>query len=241
MDCDYSIIIPAYNEESFLPLTLEALFNAMLGVEFEGEVIVVDNNSTDRTADIAREYNTRLVHEPVNQISRARNTGANIALGKYLIFLDADTKISKELLNKAISNLMTGDCCGGGSIISTDDDISKNYQRALSLWNKISTTFNVAAGSFIYCIHQGFVESGGFNEKVFVGEEIGFSYRLKSWGKQRKLNFDIITEYAILTSMRKTEWYSSAQLLMRVIPLVIFPPAVYFKNLCGPWYKRPVD
>jgi glycosyltransferase involved in cell wall biosynthesis len=241
MKCDYSVIIPAFNEEAFLPLTLDTLLSAMSEVKYRGEVIVVDNNSTDRTADIAREYNTRLVHEPVNQISRARNTGANIALGKYLIFLDADTKIPRGLLNKAISNLIIGDCCGGGAKISTDDDISKNYQRILTLWNKISTTFNVAAGSFIYCLHQGFVETGGFNEKVYVGEEIGYSYRLKSWGKQHNLSFKVITDYPVLTSMRKTEWYSPLQLLMLTIPLLIFPPAAYFKTLCGPWYKRPVD
>ena len=91
MSIDYSVIIPAFNEEAFLPQTLNYLQESMSRIDEQGEVIVVDNNSSDRTADIAREYGTQLVFEAVNQISRARNAGAKIAQGEYLIFLDADT------------------------------------------------------------------------------------------------------------------------------------------------------
>ncbi len=51
----YSIIIPAYNEEELLPQTLEAIDKAMAGIShYSGEVVVTDNNSTDRTAAIAK-------------------------------------------------------------------------------------------------------------------------------------------------------------------------------------------
>ena len=65
----YSIIIPAFNEELFLPDTLAHLQIAMDKIEDKAELIVVDNNSTDDTAKIAEKYGARVVFEKVNQIS----------------------------------------------------------------------------------------------------------------------------------------------------------------------------
>ena len=55
----YSVIIPAYNEEQFLPDTLTALDAAMNELGEKGQVIVVDNNSTDATARVAEEHGLR--------------------------------------------------------------------------------------------------------------------------------------------------------------------------------------
>jgi glycosyltransferase involved in cell wall biosynthesis len=85
MPVDYSIIIPAYNEESYLADTLTVLQKAMMDIPLNGEIIVTDNNSTDRTAEIAKTAGAKVVFEPVNQISRARNTGARHAEGRYLV------------------------------------------------------------------------------------------------------------------------------------------------------------
>ena len=112
-----SIVIPAYNEEPFLPDTLVALDAAMNEIGERGQVIVVDNNSTDATARVAEEHGAEVVFEPVNQISRARNAGAAAAGGKHLIFLDADTLLPAELLRTALDNLESGTCCGGGALV----------------------------------------------------------------------------------------------------------------------------
>jgi glycosyltransferase involved in cell wall biosynthesis len=81
---DFSLIIPAYNEEEYLPATLSSLKDSMnaIGV-FSGEIVVTNNNSTDRTAAIAKESGARVVFEKHRQISRARNAGAQEALGNY--------------------------------------------------------------------------------------------------------------------------------------------------------------
>ena len=100
----YSLIIPAYNEEEWLARSLPAVRAAMTAVNVPGEVIVVDNNSTDRTAAVAREQGAEVVHEPVNQISRARNTGARCSRGRYLMFLDADTLLPPGTLRAALAN-----------------------------------------------------------------------------------------------------------------------------------------
>src|SRR5687768_3226235 len=97
-----SIVIPAYNEEKLLPATLESVQAAAAGFGARGwehEIIVCDNNSSDRTAEIARAKGARVVFEPINQIGRARNSGAAAASGDWLIFIDADSHPSRELLS----------------------------------------------------------------------------------------------------------------------------------------------
>lgn len=101
-----SVVVPAFNEERLLAGTLQHL-EAGIGV-FErrgwaSELIVCDNNSTDRTAEIARRAGARVVFEPVNQISRARNAGARAASGDWLIFVDADSSPTPELFEDAVA------------------------------------------------------------------------------------------------------------------------------------------
>ena len=68
----------------------------------EGQLIVVDNNSSDATAQIARDHGATVVYEPVNQIARARNRGAEAAEGEALIFLDADSQCTSCLLGHVL-------------------------------------------------------------------------------------------------------------------------------------------
>jgi glycosyltransferase involved in cell wall biosynthesis len=84
----YSVIIPAYNEEALLADTIAESRRGMDELlPIAGEIIVVDNNSVDRTPKIAVASGARVVFEPVNQISRARNAGAREAKGKYFFFI----------------------------------------------------------------------------------------------------------------------------------------------------------
>lgn len=235
----YSIIIPAYNEEKWLTRTLPYLKKAMDMSEVSGEVIVVDNNSTDGTTRVARRHNTRVVFEPVNQISRARNTGASIAKGRYLIFLDADTFLSQVLLKTALHHLSSGRCCGGGCLVDFDKPISPFSRKILDLWNWISITFNVAAGCFIYCLRESFEAIGGFSEKVYAGEEIWFSHELRSWGQAHNMGFQMISSPRIITSSRKLDWFSPFQLVLSAVVLTLFPFSVRFRRLCSHWYYRP--
>lgn len=237
----YSIIIPAYNEEKWLVRTLPALREAMDMLDVLGEVIVVDNNSTDQTARIARQHNAQVVFEPVNQISRARNAGARIAKGRHFIFLDADTFLAPVLLQTALDNLSSDMCCGGGCLVDFDKPIHFFSRKILDLWNWISKKFGFAAGCFIYCLREGFETIGGFSEKVYAGEEIWFSYHLQSWGKKHRMAFQIISAPPVITSSRKLEWFSPLQLVLPALVLTIFPFSLRFRLLCSHWYFRPKD
>ncbi|HBG28404.1 MAG: hypothetical protein A2Y10_11100 [Planctomycetes bacterium GWF2_41_51] len=233
--CDYSIVIPAYNEEDFLPNTLASVKEAQLSVpQRSGEVIVVDNNSTDKTAQIAKEFGAIVVFEPVNQISRARNAGAKIANGKYFIFLDADTTLSQRLLQKTLELLDSGKIAGGGTIVD-DKQVSLAREKFLiRLWNFISRVRTLAAGLFLFCLAEGWRDVGGFDETVYIAEELIFSKRLKKWAKKKNMKFCIL-DIPIQTSWRKYQWFDYKTLVFGLTFGWFFKKN---KAKCHIWYDR---
>jgi glycosyltransferase involved in cell wall biosynthesis len=239
MAIDYSIIVPAYNETAFLPRTVEAIHEAMRQTPLLGELIVCDNNSSDATAACAESLGAKVVFEPINQISRARNTGAAQALGRYLVFIDADTLISPELLIEALRRLESGRYCGGGSLVSFDHELSWAAERGLFFWNWLSRNMGLAAGCFVFCRRQDFEAIGGFSEAVYASEEIWLSRQLRKLGKARGERYTIIEDYPVHSSGRKLEWYSTGRQVLLLVMLTIFPFAVRYKRLCGFWYRRP--
>ena len=235
-----SIIIPAYNEAEWLPETLNRLGRAIDGFGKPIEVIVVDNNSTDETAEIALDHGAQVVFEPVNQISRARNTGARRALGSYLVFLDADTILTEKLLRTAMDTLRGGECCGGGARVALYEAVPSFIRTGLKIWNYWSATAGSAAGCFIFCLKKGFESVGGFSEQVYAGEEYWLSRRLKFWGNRNDMTFDIIDAPPIITSSRKLRWFSPLQMIA-ILLVSAFPLSTRSRALCAFWYKRPKE
>jgi glycosyltransferase involved in cell wall biosynthesis len=236
---DYSIVVPAYNEEALLPATLAALANAMRQAGMAGEVVVCDNNSNDATAAVARAAGARVVTESLNHISRARNAGALAARGRFFVFVDADTLVPPALLARALQGLASGEICGGGATISMQPAPSGVGARLLSLWNAFSRRVRLAAGSFIFVRRDAFEAVGGFSLKVYASEELWLSRAVKRWGARRGLAFVILDSPPVITSARKTEWYSQSTLLATAILLFVFPFALRSRALCWLWYSRP--
>lgn len=235
----YSVVIPTYNEEVCLPVTMTALQNAMAAVPYRGEIIVVDNGSTDSTAAVAERLGAIVVPEPFRQIARARNTGARAARGRFLVFLDGDTILPPPLLQEALALLAGGSCCGGGSLLEFDRPLPLLAAGLVKFWNWLSQKNRLAAGSFLFCLAEGFAATGGFDERTYAGEEISLSRRLLAWGKKRRLHFTIIKNHPVLTSSRKFYWYSSLQLGLLLLLFTVFPFALRSRFLCSFWYSRP--
>ena len=240
MPTDYSIIIPAYNEAAELPATLAAIRSAMAAHPLSGECIVVDNNSSDGTAHIAMEHGAdQVVFEPINQIARARNTGVRASRGGYLVFVDADTRISPKLLTEALRRLKNTACVGGGTIIEFDTAIGPIGRISIAVWKRISQLTRTAAGSFLFCRRDAFEAIGGFDQKLYASEEVRLSRLLRKWGKARSLSFDIIIGAPARTSARKLQWYSGPKMLGWIFFMMLVPIAVRSRKLCGFWYERP--
>lgn len=236
---DISIIIPAYNEEDYLADTLASLHEAIADIPFSVEIVVVDNNSTDRTADIAIDMGARVVFEPVNQISRARNAGGRAAAGRFLIFVDADTTLQPVLIKQALVNMASGRIAGGGSPFAPDRPLEPAARKGLEFWNGFSQRFNIAAGSFVYCTREAFSAVGGFSERVYASEEIWFSINMHRWARRHGKRFVVIRDWPVVTSVRKLDWFSQARLILSVLVLIVFPFAPFSKRLCYLWYYRP--
>ena len=152
-----SFIIPAFNEERYLARTINSVRSCLSIVNpHDGEIIVVDNNSTDQTGEIARKLGCKVVFEPVNQIARARNAGAREARGKTLLFLDADTLLPVETFRNAIDSVAEGNIGAGGALLKFDS----HHQRLVSgiflpyLWNTFSKLTGFFAGCFVFCRQQ---------------------------------------------------------------------------------------
>jgi len=164
-----SVVVPAFNEERLLPGSLSSIRAAMQGFDRFGwasELIVCDNNSTDRTAEIAEGAGAQVVFEPVNRISRARNAGAERAAGDWIFFVDADSTPTVELFLDA-AEAIHGGCLAGGSTIAFDRP-PRGGALAAGIWNALSRIAGWAAGSFIFCEAAAFREAGGFSE-ILVG------------------------------------------------------------------------
>jgi glycosyltransferase involved in cell wall biosynthesis len=94
----FSIVIPAYNEANFIGNCLDSLLRQDFGSTFE--IIVVDNNSTDRTAELARSRGVTVVHEPRAGVCSARQRGTELARGEIVVSTDADTVFSPGWLRR---------------------------------------------------------------------------------------------------------------------------------------------
>ncbi len=235
-----SLLIPAYNEELLLPSVLERVRESFAAIGFSSyEIVVCDNHSTDRTGEVARAHGAKVVYEEHNQISRARNTAAKAAAGKWLIFLDADTLLSSELLRETIQCFEGNRICAGGAGLRFDLPNVGPFAAGMTwVWNNLSRGLSLAAGSYVFCHRQAWEEVGGFDERVYAGEEIFFSHRLKRWARQHGMRFRILTDHPVVTSARKVEWYGQWGLLWHCV-LLMRPGSVKSRAACALWYDRP--
>ena len=232
-----SIVVPAYNEEKLLGASLESIRSAAGAFDASGwELIVCDNNSTDRTAAIARAAGAMVVFEPHNQISRARNRGAAAARGEWLLFVDADSTPSAELFADLRRAIESGRVVGGGCTVASDHD-GLPVRAVLALWNSISRGLRWAAGAFLFCRRDVFRATGGFSEELYASEELELSRRLKREARARGLEFRILHRHPLRTSARKLHLYGWLE-LTKVFGRFLLHPRRMLRSAsgCSPWY-----
>jgi len=218
-----SIIVPAFNEEKLIPETLRrisAATAAFLERGWASEVIVCDNNSSDRTAELARAAGAKVVFEPINQIARARNTGATVATGDWLLFIDADSHPEPELFADVAIAIQSGTCLAGGSTIRLDAAPSRGHW-IVNGWNLLSRYTRYLAGSFIFCEAAAFRQLGGFSHELFASEELELSKRLKKLATRSGKQIIILNRHPLTTSARKFQLYSGWEYLRFVSKTIL--------------------
>jgi glycosyltransferase involved in cell wall biosynthesis len=230
-----SIIIPAYNEERLIGPTLRAVHAAAGATGAPYEVIVADDASSDRTADIAREHGARVVSVDHRQIAATRNAGARQAQGDQFLFVDADTVVNAAAVRAAVRAMHRG-AVGGGCGVRLDRRVPLYGQVLLRVVVLVFRIVRLAGGCFLFCTRDAFEAVGGFDEKLYGSEEITMSRALKQQGR-----FVVLPE-VVTTSGRKLRAYSGLEVLRFLVRMALRgPKAVRQRENMEMWYgpRRP--
>ncbi len=237
-----SIIIPAFNEEAYLPSTLDSIQSAAAQmrrrVDVEIDIIVVDNNSEDRTAAVALDRGARVVHEPVQGIARARNSGAHNAEGDVLVFIDADVIVPPNLLEVIYAAMSDPTCVGGAA------DVEYRPQRIimrlyLGAWRILAHLTGMAQGPTQFCRKSIFEQLVGYDEKAWIGEDVDFYWGLKKFARASKRTARFIRRPRVQPSCRRFDKWPVWKTLLYTNPIFI---ALFRrrKKVWSGWYSRPV-
>ncbi|RMD77047.1 glycosyltransferase [Candidatus Dojkabacteria bacterium] len=193
-----SVVIPTLNEERYLPFVLESIRSSRFTIlqKHQIEVIIADAKSTDNTVEIASQYGVKVIDGGIPSVGR--NKGASISNGEIMIFLDADVIFSDSFLENCILELINRKLDVAGAYFSVTRG-SMQYIFFVLLNNiakfvRQFTPYPVVHGDFIICRKEVFENLGGFDEKMFFGEDNDFVLRsVKSKFKYRVLKQSYIT------------------------------------------------
>jgi len=215
-----SFIVPAHNEQAVIGRTLQAIHDSAGTVGQPYEIIVVDDASTDATAEIARRHQATVV--PVNhrQIAATRNSGGRAARGDRLFFVDADTTINPRTVAAALRYMDRGAVGGGAPTLF--DGVASPFIRLLSFLIGIgmgigTKLIGFTGGAFMYCTREAFHATGGFDERFYCAEEGVFALALKRQGRF------IVVWKPVLTSARRLRTLSGLQVVAFIARAVFCP------------------
>ncbi len=237
----FSLIIPARNEEAYLPRLLDTIDVARrcyAGGPDAIEVIVADNVSTDRTADLARQRSCRVVAVEKRVIGAVRNGGAHAALGEILTFVDADARIHAETFN-AIDRLMrSGRVVAGASGVRLER-LSVGIAATLALMLPMVWITGMDTG-VTFCRRTDFDAIGGYSEERKFAEDVQLLLDLRRLGRSRGQRLGRTRSAKALASVRKFdrygEWHYFA-LIARGLWTMLWRPHALERWIHEYWYS----
>ena len=219
-----SIIIPAYNEEKYLPATLASLIRAR---EFfvarqccPIELLVVDNDSTDQTARIASGFGACVILERRHNIAVVRNTGAKAASGNLLVFVDADTIVPESFVWR-IYQVMSDPAALGGAADTDYRPTRLVLKVYLRIWRLLGRAMGMAQGAAQFYRRDVFSILGGFDERLFMGEDVDLFWRLKRLARKKDGQVVFIEDVQVVPSCRRFDQWSFWRTMVWTNPLLI--------------------
>ena len=232
-----SVIVPAFNEELYLPRSLPSLQRAAAECRCSVELIVVNNASTDRTAEIAKASGARVVCEPVHNIARVRNAGAATAHGEVLVFVDADTTVPPGFLDK-VHEAMTDPQCLGGSADIVHHVRSTILQVYLGAWRWIGFKLGMAQGAAQFCRASVFRALNGYDESQFMGEDVDFHWRLRKLCRRTGGHVQFLSGVKVVPSPRRFDTIPVWRTLIWTNPVFIWAFRKS-RSAWAHWYVTP--
>ncbi|HEX8844833.1 MAG TPA: glycosyltransferase [Pyrinomonadaceae bacterium] len=219
-----SIIVPAFNEEKYIGRTLGSIRQArQLLLNEKGipaEVIVVNNDSTDSTAEVARSSEAQVFNEPTHNVAKVRNAGANRANGDILVFVDADVTVPERLLCR-IHEAMSDELCLGGAVDTDYRPAKYSVKVYLRMWRFVGKVAGMAQGATQFCRKDVYDSLGGYDETLYMGEDVDFYWRLKRFAKRCQSRVQFIEDLQVSPSSRRYDEWFLGRTLVWTNPLFI--------------------
>ncbi|QPB83672.1 glycosyltransferase [Pseudoalteromonas rubra] len=196
-----SVVIPAHNEESYIARCLSSIKDQLIPQEMEVETIVVLNRCTDKTGEIAKSFGAIVVADDSKNLSSIKNTGVAYATSDWIVTIDADSWMSKGVLNTIYQHAKSPNCIGGGIRIKPErlsPGIAVGYGMML-----VPAFFLGLSFGMYWFRKTDFDAIGGFDEQRHIAEDVDFLHRLKLHGRKSGKQHKIISNESITTSCRK--------------------------------------
>jgi glycosyltransferase involved in cell wall biosynthesis len=198
---NFSVVIPAHNEELLLANGLRAIEVAAEQVDSTVEVIVVANRCTDATAELARAAGAIVIEDESRNISAVRNAGAAAVTGDVLITIDADSLMSPRTFREIERLLCTGRFVGGGTKVVPERH-SAGIRATYALM-EVAVFLSRLGGGMFWCPRSDFEAVHGFDESLLLAEDLDFARRLRAHGKRTGRRFTNMRAAPIVASCRK--------------------------------------
>lgn len=216
-----SVVIPAHNEVAYLPRYLPTVFAALdhwqAATGGTGEVIVVDNASTDTTPAVASQLGARVVTETVRSIGAVRNTGASAATGSLLFFTDADVALPLDALTAATAAVDAG--AAGGAIPPLYTPARLGARLLCAYWDHYRIRRGGAQGVAQFATSDAFKAVGGYRAELLMSEDVEFFARLTAHGHKTGRPVTVLDDLRVRPSTRRYDQWSTARMLWWQNPL----------------------
>ncbi len=224
----YSFVIPAFNEQDYLPRLLDSLEIACSCYRRGPqaiETIVSDNGSSDRTAEIALKRGCRLARVEKRSIAAVRNGGAALARGRILAFCDADSRIHPDTFN-AIDEAMASGRFVAGATGLWPERMSAGIAATVLAAIPVALLSGMDVG-VVFCRRLDFEAIGGYDESRLFAEDVQFLADMKRLGRGRRQGLARLNRVRGICSMRKFDtrgdWHFLAEGL-RSLGWLLFSP-----------------
>jgi cellulose synthase/poly-beta-1,6-N-acetylglucosamine synthase-like glycosyltransferase len=180
-----SVVVPMRDAEATLPALLAALM-PQIAARSDAELIVVDNGSSDRSAELAGEAGARVLHEARPGASAARNAGVRAAQGELIVFLDSDCIPRPGWLDGLVQKLHSeadAGACGGRVVAAPASGLLQRHAERsgyISQEHALRDPFLPYLLTANCCYRQGVLERlGGFDEALRSGEDTELAWRMQ--------------------------------------------------------------